>query len=231
MQAECSPPVGGLDHMKTLFPQIQPCCQLARDEASLDADPHVVACDGVDERRGQFRHEQRKASAEWLVDDEGVKRAHPFSELAELWLIEMMEEEIGDKCAASLGRGLGKKIALFPVCSCRETKWARGKIISYNRGVGMLVCDSEKQMPVTSSDLGDGSHGVWDHRHDPAFVAHEEVDAAEVTSGASRTRVIMRQMVEEFRGEFSHVDVNVGVARVIPSHRQVLVGTLAGEEK
>ena len=68
----------------------------------------------------------------------------------------------------------------------------------------MLDCNPEKQMPVTSANLGDESFGAWDHRCYPAFVAHEAVDAAEIAAGKSCAGVIMREVIEKFRGEFTH---------------------------
>ncbi len=70
------------------------------------------------------------------------------------------------------------------------------EIVSSDFGLRSLLGDFENEVTITRADLSDVVGAFGHHRGDPAFVAHEAVDAAEVAAGAYGARVVMRQMVE-----------------------------------
>ena len=83
-------------------------------------------------------------------------------------------------------------------------RWAWRKVVGSDFGVRSLLREFGNELTIAGADLCDVVGAFGHHRGDPAFVAHEAVDAAEVAAGAHRARIVMRQMVEQFRCELAH---------------------------
>lgn len=133
-----------------------------------------------------------------------MEAAHPCAEFGELRVGEVVEEKVGDEGAAVGGWGMREKVALCPLHGKREMRGARGEIIGGDLGLREYPGKAGEEMAFAGADLGDVA-GVCRHGGgDPALVAHEKVDAAEVGAGAHRAGVVVREVVEEFRGELAH---------------------------
>ena len=178
--------------------------QFPAPETRLYADAHVVARDGVDEGRGDFPQQNRQAGAEGFVDEEGVETAHPFAEFGELRVGEVVEEKVGDEGASVGRRGLGEEVALCPFHGKREMGGARGEIVGGDFGLRKFHGEAGEEVAFSRPDLGDVAGVFRDGGGDPELVAHEKVDSAEVGSGAHRAWVVVREVIEEFPGEFAH---------------------------
>lgn len=59
-------------------------------------------------------------------------------------------------------------------------------------------------MALACADLGDGRGFFWDVAEYPTVVSHHEIDTSEVSTGACDSGCIVREVVEEFRGELAH---------------------------
>jgi hypothetical protein len=66
-------------------------------------------------------------------------------------------------------------------------RWAWRKVVRGDFGVRSLLGYFENELTITGADLGDVVGAFGHHRGDPAFIAHEAVDAAEVAAGAHGT--------------------------------------------
>ena len=163
-----------------------------------------MAGDRVDERRGEFSQHQRQEGAEGFVNEKGVEIAHPCAEFAELRVGEVVEEKIGDESAAVGGRGLGEEVALYPFHGKRQVRGAWGEIVGGDLGLWKFPGEAGEEMAIARADLGDVVGVFRNGGGDPALIAHKKVDAAEVGAGAHRAGVIVREVVEQFRGELAH---------------------------
>lgn len=174
------------------------------DKSGFYAHPHVVSRDGVHKGGGEFSKKCREAGTQGFVDDDAVEFPEFLTQLAELGVGEMMQNEIGDESPAGLSQGHFKKIALMP--SDRFGKSARfgREIVGMDLELRMFRMDFAKQGPIASAELADGSGFRIEIPQDPDIVSHEEIDAPQIVAGSARTRVVVREMVEEFGSEFAH---------------------------
>ena len=91
---------------------------------------------------------------------------------------------------------------------------ARGEIVGGDLGLRKFLGKAGEEMAFTGADLTDVAGVFRDGGGDPALVAHDEIDAAQVLAGTERAGVVVWEVVEEFRGELAHgEDSRLGALR------------------
>ncbi len=143
----------------------------------------------------------RQLGAVRLVENEPLEAFHPFSKPHQRGGFEMVQKEVRDEHAAGCWGRHFKQVALMPIhASC--SGWSRCQIVSRNRRVREILCQTMAQRSITRADFHHAApRGSWESAHfaaNPALVSHQEIDAAQVASTAHGLGIVCRQVVENF---------------------------------
>lgn len=179
--------------------------QFAGKESGVDADVHVVAGDVVDEGVEEISLEVGGAGAGGFAEEEDVEGLANFAEAEKGVALEVVEEKVGDEDAAG-GWGIrGEEIALLPEDAGIEVGGAWGEIEGGDGGSGEAAGKFGGEVAVTGADFGDafggGTGEAGGGAEEPTFVAHEEIDHAQVAAAADGVGIVRWKMVEDFRGD------------------------------
>ena len=174
-------------------------------EAGFDAEAHVVAGDGVEagEEVQELAGEDVEAVAVGFGDEEEAGGGGEVAaESGELRVFEVVEEEVGDD-DFGFGEGGGEEVLLEP--GGGGGPFGRGGLEVEGEdlvGLGEVAGDEAAgEGAVAGAEFEDAVAGAEVGSKlaaDPAVVAHEEVDEAEVAPGADGVRVMGGEGVEDF---------------------------------
>lgn len=183
--------------------EVQRPAQIVAAKSGADADHHVIPGDEME------AHEPAKKPALDLMESKagGFRSQNhtrggrkPFPKLGELFVLKMMQEEIGHD-DLGIGQGVGEEIALMPSRLARPIGRAAGQVEGADLfGAAQTAANQLlAQGTIARAELQDAPSGAdvaADLARDPAVIAHDAIDEQQVLSALNGTGFVFGQSLQ-----------------------------------
>lgn len=162
--------------------------------------------DVVDERFHEISEKMGHSTAGGFGKKQYLEAIADLSDEMERVTFEVMEKKIRDQDSAGRWR-CGEEVALFPF----DVRWKVGRrrceIVGGDGGCGKFPGEMTSERAVSRADFRDAFCCCsWEFpgcMKEPAIVSHQEIDHPEVPAAANGGRVIVGEMIENFRNDDS----------------------------